>query len=224
MKENKDIITQEFKAAQKDYYDLLNKDYPEKETLKLVGDRYRLTGLQRTLLYRGITSGQNATQRKLKITTDMAGRELFIDGYNVLFTIMNYLLGKTLFIANDGLLRDCGEQYGKIEKEEFFNRAVNLLFQFLGTGKPLKINIFLDSPVSNSDTHKQYIGKQINESGIRGEVHRVPQADDILKEQKDKLIATSDSQIIDAVSGPVIDLPRLTLESSFEIMFLNLNC
>lgn len=224
MNENKDIITLGFKAAKADYLELLNKDYPVKATLKLVGDRYRLTGRQRTLLYRGITTEKNAVLRKSKLTTLITGRELFIDGYNVLFTIMNYLLGKSVFISSDGLLRDCGEQYGQIEKEEYFHRAVDLLFQFLKSGKPSAVTIFLDKPVFGSDLHQSYIRKRLIETHIPGDVQLVPHVDKILTMRNNSMIATSDSQVLDAVSGPVIDLPRLALQSSFEITFLNLNC
>jgi len=55
-----DVVTESFKHAVKDYFFLINKKYPEKETVKLIGDRYRLTGLQRTVLFRGITSKKKA--------------------------------------------------------------------------------------------------------------------------------------------------------------------
>ena len=54
------IITENFKNAIIDYSYLLEKDYPHKAILKIIGDRYLLTGLQRSILFRGITKKQTA--------------------------------------------------------------------------------------------------------------------------------------------------------------------
>ena len=50
------MLNEFFMNACKDYAYLINRNYPERGTLKLVGDRYRLTRDQRTILYRGISS------------------------------------------------------------------------------------------------------------------------------------------------------------------------
>lgn len=221
---NKNIITNAFKNALTDYYYLLNKNYPEKETLKLVGDHFRLTGPQRTVLFRGITSKKNASIRKSKRIPieDLKGKELYIDGYNFLFTIMNYLLGKMVFIGNDGILRDSGGTYGKIEKEEIFCKAVNTLMGFLQKKNIENVTIYLDEPVSNSQSHVMQIEKKIQEVKIKGEVHLLHSVDHRLKQIKDGVIATSDSEIIDQTPGKVIDLARTVMEAAYEITILDL--
>ena len=137
-----DLLTDSFKQAVKDYSFLMDKDYPEKSTLKLVGDRYRLTGLQRTVLFRGITSTGKTRSRQSKITHDPKGKKLYVDGYNVLFTIMNYLMGKTVFICNDGFMRDSGGTYGGIEDETLFYKAVELFFDFI-KGREIAVNVIV---------------------------------------------------------------------------------
>ena len=221
---NKNLITNAFKDALTDYYYLLNKNYPEKETLKLVGDRFRLTGLQRTVLFRGITSKKNASIRKSKRIPieDLKGKELYIDGYNVLFTVMNYLLGKMVFIGNDGILRDSGGAYGKIEKEEIFYKAANTLLDFVQQQKIENITIYLDQPVSNSQSHVMQIKKKMQEEKITGEVRLLQAVDNRLKQIKDGVIATSDSEIIDQTPGKIIDLARIILETTYGITILDL--
>lgn len=221
---NKNIITNAFKDALTDYYYLLNKNYPEKETLKLVGDRFRLTGPQRTVLFRGVTSNKNASTRKSKPIPieDLKGKKLYIDGYNVLFTIMNYLLGKMVFIGNDGILRDSGGAYGKIEKEEIFYKAINTLMEFLHRQNIENVTIYLDEPVSNSQSHASQIEKKMREEKIKGEVRLLQSVDHRLKQINDGVIATSDSEIIHQTPGKIIDLARGTLETTYGISILDL--
>ena len=86
-----EVLTPGFIEAIKDYYLLLNKEYPQKEILKLTGNRYKLNRIQRILLYRGIFPDQLARSRKEKKTDLILNPCLCVDTYNVLFTISNYL-------------------------------------------------------------------------------------------------------------------------------------
>jgi hypothetical protein len=65
-----------FISACKDYAYFINRCYPERGTLKLVGDRYRLTRDERTILYRGISSGERSSLRKAKLVKQIAGHRL----------------------------------------------------------------------------------------------------------------------------------------------------
>jgi hypothetical protein len=221
---NKNLITKAFKNALTDYYYLLNKNYPEKETLKLVGDRFRLTGVQRTILFRGITSEKNISIRKSKQIPieDLKGKGLHIDGYNVLFTLMNYLLGKMVFVSNDGILRDSGGAYGKIKKEEIFYQAASALMDFMRQRNIENITICLDQPVSNSQSHVIRIEKKMQEEKIKGEVRLLQSVDNRLKQIKDGVIATSDSEIIDHTDSKILDLARSALETTYGITILDL--
>lgn len=221
---NKNLLTSAFKNAIADYYYLLNKNYPEKETLKLVGDRFRLTGVQRTVLFRGITSKEQALKRKAKLIAleNSKGKILYIDGYNVLFTMMNYLLGKVIFIGNDGVLRDSGGSYGKIENDTTFYQSANLLLDFIAGNAFHQVTIYLDSPVSNSSSHLIQLEKQIQQKKIKGKIHLTRPVDHLLKQINDAVIATSDSQIIDHTSGKILDLARSVLESTFGITIMDL--
>ena len=56
-------INEDFKLACRDYFYLVDHHFPERGVLKLVGDRYRLDGDQRTVLYRGISSRKRSDMR-----------------------------------------------------------------------------------------------------------------------------------------------------------------
>ena len=55
-----ELLSVQFKAATKDYYYLLNREYSQKATLKLISDHYRLSGVQRSALFRGIVTEKQA--------------------------------------------------------------------------------------------------------------------------------------------------------------------
>jgi hypothetical protein len=219
----KDILTESFKTALKDYLFLRNREYPEKSSLKLVGDRYRLTGIQRIVLFRGITSEAKARQRKAKITTiaDLKGKELCLDGYNVLFTIMNYMLGKAVFIGNDGILRDAGD-YGEIENGYIFYKSIEVLMDFIRTCAAASLIIYLDRSIPGSITHKDALQGKMHQLNIQGEVHLVQSADKELERKTGYLIGTSDSEIIDVTLCCIMDSARYALEKQFKTDFLDL--
>ncbi|MFC2155033.1 DUF434 domain-containing protein [Acidobacteriota bacterium] len=218
-----DIVTARFKEALRDYFFLLNRRYPEKPAVKLVGDRYRLGSVERITLYRGITSEEKALRRRAKIVADIKGENLYVDGYNVLFTIMNYLFGKFIFIGCDGLVRDCGEAYGKVENETLFCRAVDLLLGYIGGCEPALIEIYFDSPVSGSALHVNGVEKRLGGKELAGDVLLVKSADEELKEKTAGIIATCDSEIIDNSQCRVVDLARKALENNFKIEILDLS-
>ena len=102
------MLRQEFKYAIRDYLYLLEKNYPQKGIIKLIGDRYALSGTERTMLYRGIATRENclARKQKLALVKELKKASLYIDGYNVMITIGSYLNGNTVYISNDHILRD----------------------------------------------------------------------------------------------------------------------
>lgn len=217
MNENDSWLNKSFQDASTDYFFLLNKEYPETPTIKLVGDRYRLSGRQRNVLFRGITSQDNAASRKTKISGAIKGEKLYVDGYNVLFTIMNYTLGKTIFIGNDGILRDSGGDYGKIEDESFFYKAADVLFDFIKNSGVQTVLIYLDESISGSAFHLKELEKKMSGTGIEGKIVPVKFADNELKKVSDGMIATSDSGIIDAAGCKIFDLARNVLEANYQI-------
>ncbi|MBN2481200.1 MAG: DUF434 domain-containing protein [Bacteroidales bacterium] len=212
-----------FIQACRDYFYLIDRNYPERGTLKLIGDRYRLSGDQRTVLYRGISSRERSGRRSKLLVNDIREKNLMIDGYNVLFSLLNYRLGRIMFIGTDNILRDAGALHGKIRNEVLFRECVMLWIRYLRDHMPESIEVYLDAPVSHSEKHAQMIRDMMVQHQMKGNCHVVRSADWALKRFQAGIIATSDTVIIDNTGTPVFDLPRNILEGMFKTGFVNLN-
>lgn len=213
----------DFYNACHDYFYLIDRHFPERGVLKLVGDRYRLDGDQRTVLYRGIASGERSLSRKSRLVSEIVGQLLLIDGYNVLFTLLNYRLGHVTFISTDNLLRDAGSLHGRLRDEKTFLECMALLIDYIKQKEPRTTTIYLDSPVSHSEKHAQMIRDSMQKSSLNGDCLVVKSADWALKQHQNGVLATSDSAIIDKGSMPVIDLSRQILNVTYRAVFPDLH-
>jgi hypothetical protein len=218
-----DLHSEDFIRACHDYHYLIDRHYPERGVLKLVGDRYRLGGDQRTVLYRGISSRERSAHRKSLLVSDIAGAELAVDGYNVLFTLLNYRRGKITFISTDHFLRDAGSLHGRLRDEKTFAECVALLADFLSLRQPTRVDVYLDSPVSHSEQHAHLIRERIQKVGLITDCHVIKSADWALRQRQEGFIATSDTAIIDKSKVPVIDLSKEVLEHAYRARFLDIN-
>ena len=104
---------------------------------------------------------------------------------------MNYLLGKPVFIGNDGIVRDSGGAYGKIENREIFDKAAHLLVEFIRLRNIENVTLYLDQPVTDSDSHKKTLEKKMQQEKVNGEIRLLPSVDRRLKQKNHGVIATS---------------------------------
>jgi hypothetical protein len=213
-----DLKNSDFNKALSDYYFLITNEYPEKGSLKIVGDRYHLRTEVRTLLYRGITSTEKSKKRTSRIVPDPI-TPLLIDGYNVLMTLMNYRLGRFVFISTDGICRDAAWQFGKIGSEPVFNECIILLTDFLRLFRNLQIIIYLDNSNKNCREHSDLL-KINTEDNTR--IERVASADNSLLKHQEGTIATSDSEIIDGSILPVFDIPLRIITEKYQARLYSL--
>jgi hypothetical protein len=218
-----DFITDEFRNAVRDYAYLLNGSYPRKEILKLVGDRYQLTRVQRLLLNRGIFRQADVETRNRKKISTISETRVYIDALNVLFTIGNYLLGRIVFISNDGFLRDGGEITGKLHQDESFIRATDLLMNYLVQYREPYYQFLIDEPVPGSNEVRQLIDTMLEEHHLSGNAYTVADPDEALIRISGGLIATSDSEVIEQSDNKVLDLAFEVLNSNFQPGFINLS-
>ncbi len=77
-----------------------------------MADKYRLTKKERNFLLRAIFSKKEAEVHKKKLTGNVRGKGLVVDGYNVMITVESFLNGKELFISDDGFVRDVSATFG----------------------------------------------------------------------------------------------------------------
>jgi hypothetical protein len=221
---NVQSFTENFRSAAADYLLLMEHHYPQKAILKLVSDRYALSAVERTMLYRGICNSTLASARlKKKRTRPLSSHtQVHIDTFNVLITIGSYLNGSKVFISLDGFLRDASEIHGKAFRNELLYRSIDLILDFLLHSKIKSVHFYLDRPVSHSGELAAKITSCTEECGLKGEATVHDSADYILKKTEKGIIATSDSAIIDHSILPVYDLALKTLEYHFKPAFCDL--
>jgi hypothetical protein len=204
-----------FRDACGDFKLLKDKGYPEKASLKLVGDRYDLSREQRNCLFRGVVTSELAAGRRRKIAAprEVTGARLGIDWYNVLITVESYLRGVTLFLAQDGVVRDSSATHGSYRWAGVTERAVHEIVQAVGAMGPGRIEAFLDAPIAFSGAMAEELRTRFSTCGFPASVSLSRSADYPLK-SFDGLVASSDSVILDSAAR-IVDLPRCVLERAF---------
>ncbi len=217
------LFDEAFIGAARDYRMLLDKGYPVDASLKLVGDRFRLSHNGRMMLYRGVLS-RAASQINLAklVRVPWEGATLAIDGYNILFTLTNYLHGHPMFIATDGLLRDVGGAHGRIADHRGFERMAELCVATLASLGLGAITLFLDAPVSSSGRQAGFLREVFAAHGMNAEIRLENSVDHFVACWEGELIATADSAIIARSSSRTFDLARHILEQQFSAHFQSL--
>lgn len=157
--------------AAADYRWLLDRKYPDQPTIKLVGDRYQLTGVERAMLFRGVFSESDSRRRasllvgEHELSTDRGAEDsvLLVDGHNVLFTIWNYLAGRPMVAGTDGFIRDIGGTHSRLPHDERFTRLARCLCAALRPVHRSRITVLLDAPLPWSREHAAEIARIWNE-------------------------------------------------------------
>lgn len=202
------------KIAVEDYRYLKNREFPDKASLKLVGDRYRLSRIERNCLFRGVVSVSESERRKTKLVRadDVKGQALGIDWYNVVITVESYLKGLPVFLSDDGIIRDATGVHGTYRSGEVTERAMPAVLDSITALEPQRVDVYLDAPVSFSGSMAAELrGKIADRSHWDVTVCRSP--DYVLKSYRG-IVASSDSIIIDRAER-IMDLPRFVLESRY---------
>jgi hypothetical protein len=146
------MSTNNFAEACATYKLLKEKGYPEKATLKLVGDRHRLSRIQRNCLFRGVIVQGAAAERREKIAAPeaLAGKAIGVDWYNVLITVESYLRGQILFVADDGMVRDASATHGSYRTGSLTERAIEEIVREIARLRPSRVDAYLDMPIAFS--------------------------------------------------------------------------
>jgi len=206
---------------------LLDRGYPKKPALDLVGNRHSLDRDERLVLYRGVFDRASAAGRMAKKCDPFSEPidRLLIDGYNVLITIESYLAGKRVFRSLDGFVRDISGVYGGYVLGDLTKRSVGLLIEFVEmlppAAEPEKkpaVTLYLDEPVSRSGELASFIRESLRLGGIRGEVKVVRNPDEELirdsTNYEPTAVATSDTVVIDKVRR-CVDIPAFLIGRLF---------
>jgi hypothetical protein len=169
--------------------------------LKLVGDRFGLTERQRMAVRRSACSDQARAQRSACEVNqaDVAGGEIWVDGFNVLTTIEAWLGGGVVLLCRDGTYRDLAGIHGSYRKVAETLPAIELLARILGALRVRYVRWLFDRPVSNSGRIRSIVLDIAAERSADWSVELVENPDPLLQ-RSSQIVATADSAILDA--GP----------------------
>ncbi len=184
--------------AARDFRYLLNRGYPRKASLELVGNRYALSFDERHLLHRGIFSDSDARLRTAKKVSlrSLRDKPLAVDGHNIFITVESALSGRPLISSNDGFIRDISGLSGLFRRTEATDRAFRLIVDFLKKNRPPHTLFLFDAPISRSGLLAQEVRKILKDENVPGDARAVRVPEETLI-GFNGIVATSDTAIID---------------------------
>jgi hypothetical protein len=210
-------LIKDFQKAAEDFRYLLNRGYPRKATLELVGNRYGLTFDERHLLHRGVFSNSDSRLRREKKISiqEVRNKDLAIDGHNVVITIEAGLSGRPLILGDDGFIRDISGLSGSFKKTETTEKAIQFIIHAIKKIKPRQTLFLFDAPISMSGRLAQEIRSRLRGERLPGDAMAVKVPEKILIGFRG-VIATSDTAIIEQ-SKKVLDLPGYILREKTKL-------
>ncbi len=214
------MLLENLQRAAQDFRFLLNRGYPRKAALELVGNRYGLNGNERHLLHRGVFSDSDSESRRKKQVSiaKIKDQELAIDGHNVLITVEAGISGRPLIVGDDGFIRDISGISGNFKKTETTEKATRFIIAVLKKTKPRHTLFLLDAPISKSGELAEAMRNFLITENIPGDAQAVKVPEKMLVGFSG-IVATSDTAIIDQCNK-VLDLAGHVLRKNFKSEFL----
>jgi hypothetical protein len=204
---------------------LLTRGYSMKGALKLVGDRYTLTDRQRLAVSRAACSDQSKEGRAQRLISpdDVAGKDLIVDGFNLLITIEAALSGGLLLICRDGCSRDLSSVHGSYRSVDETDEAIRLIGESLEMLRPGSVAWMLDRPISNSGRLAERIRDAARQKQWNWTVEVVFNPDAEIS-KSDRIAISSDSHVLDE-SATWINFNRFLIDKQLDQCWLvDLSC
>ena len=179
---------------------LLERGYPPRAALDLVGNHSRLTERQRLAVRRCACSDAQRAERLVRTTTpdSMPDAPVWIDGFNVVTSVESALGGGVLLLSRDGALRDMASVHGSYRLVEETHAALIAIAETLERRRVRRCRWLLDTPVSNSGRLKTTLLDLAHERGLAWEVELNRFPDRALEcAPEDVIVASADSRIMD---------------------------
>lgn len=154
-----------------------------------------------------MTSSNVATTRRGKriAASDLSGRTVSIDGYNVLITVESLISGAPVYLCDDGFLRDTRGIFRRYRSSDHTTLALHEIFSILKESKVSMAEILFDQQISRSGDLATRIRDMMADYAVFGCATTAKDVDRRLK-LVDHPVATGDGAIIDEASE-VVDLP-----------------
>lgn len=186
------------RAATHDLCWLLDHGYAVRSAAELVGNRHKLLSRQRMAVNRcacSFESMKRRHQRQLPVT-QLRGKELWLDGYNVLTLLESALAGGVVLLGRDGCCRDITGIHRCYRKVTETGPVLRMIGEVVAGWGVTCCRWWLDSPVSNSGRLKTFIQGSSAGCGWNMPVELVFNPDKVLG-QSEQVIATSDGIVLD---------------------------
>jgi hypothetical protein len=186
------------RAAALDLCWLLDHGYALRSAIELVGNRHNLTARQRIAVSRCVCSAEAMRHRRESelAPADLRGRELWLDGYNVLTVLESALSGGVVLVGRDGCCRDIAAIHKRYRKVRETIPVLRLIGEVTAGWGVSCVRWWLDQPVSNSGRLKTVIGEVAGAAGWNMPVELAFNPDKILWESG-HVVATSDGVVLD---------------------------
>jgi hypothetical protein len=184
--------------AAEDFLYLLDRSYPRKAGLQLVGNRYDLDALHREVLHRGVFARKEARERRHRLVelVRLVDFKLLVDGHNVLITVESGIAGRLLIAANDGVIRDVAGVSHRYRISTLTHEAIDFIFQILQEYPPKETLFFLDAPIRQSGELAAALRSALKKCKLSGDAQALKVPEIRLKGGKG-VIASSDSAVLD---------------------------
>lgn len=176
---------------------LINEGYDLKQASTFVGNHYLLSERQRLAIMRSVAAdGQIAVRQSRRAgLEEIAGKEIWIDGFNTIITLEVILSDSVFFTCMDGTLRDLAALRGTYRLIPETDSAVKLMLDVLKEARAGTVRILLDEPVSNSGRLKARIADIADGCPFDLDIRIQRDVDRELYDRE--LVVTSDSVILD---------------------------
>ena len=176
---------------------LINEGYELKQASTFVGNHFMLSERQRLALMRSLATDRQLKARKEKLVPmeDLAGKEVWIDGFNTIITLEVMLSDSILFECMDGTIRDLAALRGTYRLIPETTEAVHMMLGALQDAGVRKAVILLDEPVSNSGRLKSLIAEIGEAYSVALDIQILKDVDRTLYDKEN--VITSDSIILD---------------------------
>ncbi len=175
---------------------LMQRGFAEKSAIQLVGNRYRLNVRQQKAV-QGICASDDQVQLRLsKELSNLKGKTLAIDGFNLIIILESALSQAFIFKGMDGCYRDLSGVHGTYKRIQFTEQILVLVGEKLKQLGVVEAIWLLDKPISNSGRLKQLILEIANQNNFNWQVELVYSPDKELA-VTEHVVVSSDAWILD---------------------------
>ena len=176
---------------------LINEGYGLKQAATFVGNHFLLSERQRLGIMRSVAAKDQLAERARKQISinALAGKDVWIDGFNTIISFEVILCDSLVFDCMDDTIRDLAALRGTYRLIPETSDAIRMMFDILQDAGIYQANILLDEPVSNSGRLKSLFAEIAEEYTFKVDVRILKDVDRALYDKE--YVITSDSIILD---------------------------